>query len=222
MKLTMKEGKFGAPVGVYRAKFVGVKPRESQQYGPGLEWTWEIVCDSNGRTDHAGRLVSKTTQPEPSPKNSCGKTINGMAGRVVGMTESVEVSQWIGQVFQIVVETNATGNGTRVGTVMTLGLGAGSPPPTPPQTPGGVPAAGNGAPPPRRKPVPAQAPAVPAVEKFWVDDGSGVSLRTREELQGAVNSAGDPEADLAVMDEAKTCGDWKPPSHFGVQQEMSF
>src|SRR5689334_11169095 len=132
-KLRMQESQFGAPVGIYRAKFLGVESREHPEYGPGLEWKFEVVDGPQ-----TGKIIARTTSPTPSMKNSCGKLLNSLAGGTVQKDQEVDVDQFVGHVYQVMVERNSTGNGTRIGTVMP----AGGPPPVMPPAP----ANGNGGP----------------------------------------------------------------------------
>jgi len=56
-------------------KFVGVDPCESK-FGAGLFWRFEVV---NG--ENAGRMVGTTTNTKATPKNNCGKLIEGLTGK---------------------------------------------------------------------------------------------------------------------------------------------
>src|SRR5262245_39752067 len=126
-RMTMQESKFGAPVGTYQAKFVGVEDRESDQYGAGLEWKFEIV-----EGEFTGKVVSRTTAPAPTAKNSCGKLINQLAGGTVAIGQEVDIDSFVGRVYSVLIEENGTGNGTRVGSVMPVSPSQPAAPSTPP------------------------------------------------------------------------------------------
>jgi hypothetical protein len=166
MKVKMKqagEGKYGAPVGRYRAKFVGVEerePMEGSDYGPGLEWSWEILAAVDGSREHAGKIVSRTTALEPTNKNSCGRFLKAVTDQIIGINAEVDLSDYVGRLYRIEVEPNSTGKNTRVAEVPQLleGDAAATAPhrPSPPQ-----PAATGPGPRPPAPPSPPSPPAPP-------------------------------------------------------------
>src|SRR6266536_832529 len=173
MKLTMTE--LGAPQGTYRAKFAGVQPREPMagtDYGPGLEWRFEIVDGP-----HRGRVVARTTSPEPTLKNSCGRMLTGLAGGALRLGEEFDPAAYLGRLYVVTVEVNSTGSGTRVGTVVPVEAFGQAAPSGPITGPPAAPRPGLFTGPPPRPP----AQAAPA-RRWWV--------------------AEDPEADAVEMDDA--------------------
>src|SRR5262245_26427353 len=73
MKLKMTEGseRYGAPAGVYRARFLGSKPDVHPEYGEGLKWEFEITeGPSAGRTRQspATRRHSSWAPKRPTPR----------------------------------------------------------------------------------------------------------------------------------------------------------
>ena len=235
MKLTMTEGseKYGAPAGLYRAKFLGAKADTHPEYGAGLKWEFEITEGPS-----AGKVVSRTTSPVPTSKNACGKMLQMLTGGVAALNQEFDLDRFVGQLFQVMVEANSTGNGTRVGSVMPL-AGAAAPPP---QQPAAAPAAaGRPAPPPARPPAPPPAPpttqpaaatappaapsAAPAEEWFWVQmpGADGPQRRNREWLQSAVDAAegGEEGGAIRVMS-GDGAGGWKSAADFGVTPTIPF
>jgi hypothetical protein len=206
---TMQESKFGAEAGLYQAKFLGVKDKDHPEYGPGLEWQFEIL-DGPAR----GRIVSRTTAPQPSMKNSCGKMLQQITGGVLKAESQVDLDRYVGQRFQVMVEANSTGNGTRVGTVMPLGGTPAAAQPDPsPATPSSPP------PPPPRRPSP------PAAERLWVQFGEGgpdPELLPRADIQAKIH-AGTAEAfaECVVMPENQA-GGWKPAAECGFESPVPF
>src|SRR5262245_8022919 len=106
------ESLFGAPAGVYTGVFLGVTPmrdngqprlgKDGKPMQPGIEWTFRIT---GGPYD--GRVVSRVTAAEPTSKNSCGKLFDGVACRVVPPGEDVDIDQYVGRPYQIVVAPKA-------------------------------------------------------------------------------------------------------------------
>jgi hypothetical protein len=172
-QMTFGTDKFGAPEGTYLAKFVGVTDREARAgmvgrdgkpLGPGLEWQFEILQDPDHGGEYVGRLVSRTTGQEPTKGNACGRIIKGLSGGKV-TDGTVDVDQFAGRTYQVQIELNSEGTGTRVGSVQTaLGLA---------QQPAAAPVPATGAPAGVRSRVPPpppddddEAPAVAASEAF--------------------------------------------------------
>ena len=228
MKLTMTEGseKYGAPAGLYRAKFLGAKADTHPEYGAGLKWEFEITEGPS-----AGKVVSRTTSPVPTSKNACGKMLQMLTGGVAALNQEFDLDRFVGQLFQVMVEANSTGNGTRVGSVMPL-AGAAAPPPQQPAA--AAPPSGRPAPPPARSLAPAPAGGEAAAKaarlaaRFWVDlpsapAGSAPLEMTGQQLQIHVNAA-KSQADLdaiAVMNHEQSSG-WKTPGDFGFVPDVPY
>jgi hypothetical protein len=104
------------PAGIYRAKFDGIADTEGQgEYGPGLQWKFTIT-----EGEYKNRQVSRTTATEPSQKNSCGKMLRGLGHPALTPGQEVSIEPFVGREYQVVIEPNSTGNGTRVGSVVPL------------------------------------------------------------------------------------------------------
>lgn len=113
MILTVKENKYGVPVGNYVAKFTGVEKNTHPEHGEGLEWQFEVI-----KGPHAGAKSSRTTGMVPSGKNACGRILGGMTGGAISPGAEVDLDRYVGKKFLIMVENNSTNTGTRIGTVM--------------------------------------------------------------------------------------------------------
>jgi hypothetical protein len=115
MEFTVSESKFGAPVGVYKAKFVGCKSpnKPHPEFGEGVAWAFEIVGG-----EHAGRVVERMTSKSPTAKNSCGKMLAGLLGSLPAAGAKVTINDCIGRVYQIVLEPSSTGKSTRVSSIL--------------------------------------------------------------------------------------------------------
>jgi hypothetical protein len=225
MKLRMTESseKYGVPVGRYWAKFLGARADTHPEYGEGLKWEFEITEGS-----WVGKVVSRTTSPVPTAKNACGKMLQMLTGCVAAPNQEFDLDLYVGRVFQVMVEANSTGNGTRVGSVMPL-AGAATPPPQQPAT--AAPSSGRPAPPPRGSAPPvgeAAAKAARLAARFWVDlpsapAGSAPQEMTGQQLQIHVNAA-TSQADLdaiAVMNYEQSSG-WKTPGNFGFAPDVPY
>jgi hypothetical protein len=110
MKLRIK----GVPPGRYTALFESVKETVHDDFGAGLAWHFVIL---GGQFD--GQAVQRTTPREPTPKNGCGKMLKAIAGSLPSAGVEVDLAQFFGTKYSIVVE-EATNGGTRVGAVIPL------------------------------------------------------------------------------------------------------
>ena len=108
--MTMKP--LGIPVGQYKAQFVGLEPAKSSQYGDGMRWKFQ-VCEG----PLAGAYTSRQTAVAPTPSNSCGKMLSGVAGKQIVMDETVDLNLFIGQVYRVLV-TDPDGRGSRVEAIL--------------------------------------------------------------------------------------------------------
>ncbi len=232
-KYTMKASgaeKFGAPVGIYQARFAGTQERESEQYGPGLEWQFEIV-----EGVYKGKIVSRTTSREPTLKNSCGKILNQMAGGTVEAEQEVDLAQFRDRVYQIMVEANSTGNGTRIGAVMPLSFSGGPIPELPPDPrTTGAPqhtSANIKTPPTRKGPPPGLGTATAAApafveqptDPFELEYNGDVYEMTRAEVATWVNiQAGDPTGYRLKCLVGPTSGQWHTVGSHGFKWTAPF
>jgi hypothetical protein len=112
----------GPPVGTYPARFLGVEDTSHDEYGPGVAWKFEILDGPS-----KGKEVSRVTSPQPTEKNTAGKMIRALTGGRLARGSTVDVDQYIGQKYTIVVAENSTGTSTRVDSVMPLPPGRGQP-----------------------------------------------------------------------------------------------
>lgn len=216
MKLTMTEGaeKYGAPPGLYRAKFLGAKADTHPEYGAGLKWEFEVVDGPS-----AGKVIGRTTSPAPTLKNGCGKMLQMLTGGTAALHQEFDLDQYVGRVFQVMVETNSTGTGTRVGSVMpTTGQPAAQP---------AAPAANRPAPPPSAHPAPAPPPPPPSsgAATYWVQTPR---MAAPEQMDGAQLQA--------LLDTCKTQTDldavrvmpgdqsrgWCKPGELGLKPSVPF
>jgi hypothetical protein len=237
--MKMRESKFGAPAGVYRAVFKGVsefkgdgKPRvgkDGKPMGPAAEWQWEIAGGP-----YAGQLVGRITAAEPTTKNSCGVLLSGVVGRTLRRDEEADPNQYIGQQHQIVLGPSRE-DPDKAHVVQVHHLD--NRPPVPPPS-----AAANGAvvppapvPPSVAPPVPPPRPARSAAPvgdeaaaktarwaaQFWVDlattpPGSPPQLLTGQQLQLHVNATKDQtDRDAIGVMSYDTSSGWKTPGDFG-------
>jgi hypothetical protein len=189
MKVKMGESKFSVPEGWYDLTLTEIKSNQHEEYGAGIEWVFEVQGG-----EHNGKLTSRTTAPQPTPKNSCGKMIVAITGRSLNINEELDLDQFVGRCFRGLVEKNSTGTGTRVGQIMPLERPAVAQPK--PALP---------APPP---------PPTPAEEQFWADLGKGVVLVPRSEIQAHLGNAQKNPATFLVMTADQSSG-WKPAKDFG-------
>jgi hypothetical protein len=134
--LRMQESQFGAPVGLYEARFLGVKdlpddgkPRlghDGRPMPPGMEWQWEIT-----QGEHTGQIVSRITSKTPTRKNSCGALLLGILGREIKLYEAVDLSLLIDVACQVVVSRSKDNpNRTQVTEVLRKKPAGQSAPPT--------------------------------------------------------------------------------------------
>lgn len=182
MILTMKENKFGVPVGNYVCKFTGVETNTHPEHGEGLEWQFEVV-----RGPHAGGKTSRTTGTVPSAKNACGRMLGGLTGGAISPGAEVNLAHFVGKKYLVMVENNSTNTGTRIGTVM----------PSPDEDPVGAPASAP-PPPPRRNAPPAPSKDLGTI--ITVDFGNDQpSKMTVGEVRQLVESGKVLAKDLYVL-----------------------
>jgi hypothetical protein len=77
------------PAGTYVVKFADTETGIGE-YGPTLKWYFEIVKGS-----HAGRRVSKLTGQTPTTRNSCGRMLKQLHGKI----EAVDLDTLIGKTY---------------------------------------------------------------------------------------------------------------------------
>jgi hypothetical protein len=216
-KVKQSDTKFGAPQGLYRAKFLGVEPKDHPEYGPGCEWQFEIL-----EGDYRGKVVTRTTGTEPSLKNACGRMLTQLTGGAIAIEQEFDPADYVGRAYQVMVESNSTGNGTRVGTVMPINQPAA--PPAPAATPARVemPANGAAAPPPRQGPPPRKAPATPPARRFYVyttqDDSGDPVTMDEHQLADYVHTSQRAPGTVTVC--AVGEDEWKTALDYGVKDTI--
>jgi hypothetical protein len=203
------ETRFDVPVGSYLATFLGVKERTHEEYGPGLEWMFSVDSEP-----HRGKRVSRTTAPEPTMKNSCGKMVLGLAGGAVPVGADFDPDMYVGRTYHVSVEANSTGSGTRVAAVMVA----------PGATPAPAPAPAG--PPPRRvaqpAPVSGIAPvAAPVAQRqFYVDLGPGTrpdpNPWSETDVARWLNDPANTGKPLEVCPVGAGPEGWKPAADYGL------
>jgi hypothetical protein len=217
MKLTMTDGgdKYGAPPGLYRAKFLGARADTHPDYGPGLKWEFEIVDGPS-----AGRVVSRTTQSSPTLKNGCGKMLQMLTGGVASLNQELDLDVYVGRVYEVMVEINSTGNGTRVGSVKPTNGQKPAPTAAPPPAAGPRPTA---PPPPRPQAPPAPPPA--AAASYWVQTPQMAKPEQMTEAQlqshiDATRSQAEVDA-IGVMPLDQSRG-WGKPGEYGLKPSLPY
>ena len=111
--LTVSSG--GVPVDNYTATFAGVEAQPANPekgYAPGLRWKFTVE-----QGPFQGQTASRVTGASPSPKNGCGKILAGLLGRALKEGERIDITQYVGKRYLIVVAP-AQGGGTRVEAVV--------------------------------------------------------------------------------------------------------
>ena len=103
----------GPPAGIYRAKFLTVEQTEHAEFGEGLKFCFEVTAG-----DNVGMLATRITGARPTPQNAAGRMISGISGTSLTAGVTIELDPFVGQDFLVQVEEAASGNGTRIASVM--------------------------------------------------------------------------------------------------------
>lgn len=114
MPKVLKVSTGGVPAGTYIGPFLGVEDVEADAqrgYGPGLKWLFQIA-----KGELAGQQATRITTAIPTQKNACGRMLNGLLGRALQPGEAVDVQQFVGKTYLLIVAAGENG-GTRVETV---------------------------------------------------------------------------------------------------------
>ncbi len=226
MGMRLKDSKFGAPVGVYKAKFIGMypmkqeagKPRigtDGKPMGPAVEWQFEIIEATEDVP--VGQLVGRITAAEPTARNSCGMILSGIIGRPLTKDDDLEPAMWANKLYQVVIGTSKDDpNKTQVVQVIPLKAAANGQPQAqaaPPSTPR-PPTTSAPKPPPR--PAAKQSESVPE-PMYWVTttDGEEPELVTGDQIRAMLKAKKINATDEIVMDETQQSG-WKSATHFGL------
>ena len=102
--IVVEESFESVPVGGYRTKFLRVEEAEgSPQYGPALRWCFEITDGTM-----VGKLATALTGQRFTAKTNAGKLLSQLQGKPLEKGQTVDLSQFVGQVFAAnVVETES-------------------------------------------------------------------------------------------------------------------
>lgn len=136
--------------------------------GPSFAWEFEVQ-----QGEHAGKAASAWTPTRLTSQNNLGKLIARMLGRPMRSGEEIDIDEFIGNLFSIIVDYTSDGTRTKVTSAAPVPAGVAAAvtrtaAPTP--APASIPA-----PPPRPSAAPAPVPPPPATEKVFAG--------TREEFK---------------------------------------
>ena len=98
------------PPGTYHGTFAGLADTEHQEYGPGLQWMFEI-----DQGEFAGKTVRRTTDSVATKTNLCGSFWEMVSGLPFQEAKEHDSDDWLGHTGTIVVERSPSGDGVRVG-----------------------------------------------------------------------------------------------------------
>jgi hypothetical protein len=108
-KFMVKPG--GVPPGTYRARFTGAENSDHPDFGPGVRFGFEVLAGP-----HRGEKVSRITACNPTPRNSAGRILAGLAGRTLTADELIDSDDFVGRQYDVEVEA-ADNGATRVASV---------------------------------------------------------------------------------------------------------
>lgn len=106
--MRMKIANNSLPVGAYECSFDGAEEADHEVYGAGLKW-----CFSVERGKHRGVKCYRTTKPDPTPKNSCGRILAALAGKSPADGLEIDPDDYIGRRYSVIVG-ESEGGSTRV------------------------------------------------------------------------------------------------------------
>ena len=107
MKVSIKSS--GLPIGAYTCTFEGIEETSHQEYGDGWKWIFEVA---EGRLK--GKECFRTTKDMPTPKNSCGRFLAGLAGEVPRDDLEVDSDEYVGRRYTVMIEGSPSGDSTRI------------------------------------------------------------------------------------------------------------
>ena len=99
------------PAGVYKARFTGVEEMNHAEYGDGLRFDFEVLDGPQ-----KGKRTCRITSADPTPRNAAGRMLGDLAGVAPANGVSVNLDDYVGREFTIVVRENDSGR-TRVESV---------------------------------------------------------------------------------------------------------
>lgn len=97
------------PIGAYVAEFVGVEATDHPEYGGGMKFIFAVTEGSQ-----KGRECYRTTKTEPTPRNSCGRLLAGLAGAKPSNGLDVDTDNYIGKVYNVLITESKGGDSTRI------------------------------------------------------------------------------------------------------------
>jgi hypothetical protein len=226
MLVKMGESKYGAPAGVYVGPFLSLdefkgdgKPRmghDGKPMGPAVEWQFEV-----GQGPHKGQIIGRITSAKPTAKNSCGVLLQGLVGRPLKPDEEVDVSQYVGKVYQLVVSASKE-NPEKTYVTQIFPLESAAPSPAPP---GPAPPVSPPAPVPPPQPTAIVPPPPANGDQFWVQIPGEPAPQRRDRgwVQSVVNNAkSSEEVDAIKVINIDLSGGWKSPAGFGILPDVPF
>lgn len=99
----------GVPPGIYRAKFIRAERVESDEYGDGYRFVWEVTDG-----DQKGQETGRTTSTAMGPRANLPKVLSMILGKDPEPGEQVDLERYYNVPGQITVEETESRNGTRV------------------------------------------------------------------------------------------------------------
>jgi hypothetical protein len=134
-------GSWNAPKDVYRAAFVGTRPRDDngtptigrngQPMEPGIVWEFRIT-----EGPFTGRILSRITGTSPTTGNICGKLLAGLIGRTFTVGEKIDIDAFVNKEYRAVVGQHSTDpERTQLVQIMPLAAGTSATPSPLPSTP---------------------------------------------------------------------------------------
>lgn len=97
------------PPGTYHGVFAGLVNTEHPDYGPGLQWLFEI-----DQGEFSGKTVRRTTDCVAKKTNKCGTFWEMVSGLPFEEAKEHDSDEWLGDAGTIVVERAPSGDGVRV------------------------------------------------------------------------------------------------------------
>lgn len=101
------------PPGQYTARLRERKEMPASQKfpdaGPSFAWEFEVVAG-----EHAGKSASAWTPTRLTSQNNLGKLISRMLGRPMRSGEEIDLDDFMGKIYSIIVDTTQDGTRTKV------------------------------------------------------------------------------------------------------------
>jgi hypothetical protein len=223
MKMRMGESKFGAPVGTYLGRFLGVKVmkddgkprlgRDGKPMPPGMEWQWEVTDDPDHDGAYVGQIVGRITSQEPTAGNACGRLLGGIVDRCIKTAEEIDPDEFAGQLYRVTVGPQMDNKEkTQVIQVTRIKTGAHPAPPS-------------GSAPPRPGAAPKPPPPRPAAQQppphYWVEAGEAEPvLMSRHEAEHWLEQQKISPATVTACQEGTDA--WKTLADYGFKDSIPF